>query len=474
MGALYLAAELLKIGIQTHIIGSNATPKELDELIGRVDPVAVGCSVMTGPEIVDFARLSLHVQRTHNTRKRVLPVIWGGMHPTIVTEQTLREEYIDIVVSGEAEITLPSLLFQLSEGKFPEHKLVQSRTPSQMDELRPLWEAVDLARFVFPESHSVHADVEFKRQNVFYYLLTSRGCTYQCNFCWEVARTIALKAESLRLNAGSSGKDLAWRAHSFEWMAKQVEYVESTLRRKGIVMDGVGIWDDMFFGRSRPEDIKRARRTFSMMCESNFGYLMEVRANQLIRTDSRWNDAGVAREADLYRYLKETGCMQVFVGTESANQDTLNLIQKGTRATDYLRLVEISRDIGLPLRFSMIVGFPKETERSINDTLDFIGQLGSEPYISVSGPKLFTPYPATKQFEMAVAAGFQPPQTTVEWGWLNRYGGKYRDNFPWLRRIPGRTLDRIEGFFSKISQEKRRQPDEEAINEVILETVRGH
>src|SRR4026209_260775 len=93
----------------------------------------------------------------------------------------------------------------------------------------------------------------------------------------------------------------------------------------------------------------------------------------------RWNGAGVTREADRYHFLKETGCMQVFVGTESANQETLNLMQKGTKAKDDTRLVEISRDVGLPLRFSMIVGFPEETDKSVNETLDLIEQLHGAP-----------------------------------------------------------------------------------------------
>lgn len=202
---------------------------------------------------------------------------------------------------------------------------------------------------------------------------------------------------------------LTWRAHTYKWIESQIEYVEKRLASHGIKMDGIGIWDDMFFGRSNTEHINRTRQTFLMMRERNFGYLLEARANQLIGRDNRWSNSSAKREADLCKFLKETGCLQVFVGTESGNQETLNLIQKGTRVRDYWRLVELSHDIGLPLRFSMIVGFPRETERSINETLDMIEKLKGENYISVSGPKLFTPYPGTPQFDMAVELGFQAP-----------------------------------------------------------------
>lgn len=468
MGALYLTNALSLHGISTHVIGSEASTDELDTLIEKYDPVAVGCSVMTAPEIVDFVRHSTHVQEKYNRNETTLPVIWGGMHPTIVWAQTVKEPYIDIVVSGEAEITLPRVLKALIErNQLPENKLVNVETPPVLDEFRPEWKAVDLERFVFPESHSVHADVDFHKKNIFYYLLSSRGCTYKCNFCWEVARTSALKSE---MRTSGQEDDLTWRAHSVAWVENQLDYVDERLRSGGRDMDGVGFWDDMIFGRGRETHLSRAKRVFGMMRERNFGYLLEVRANQLIGTGGFWNDEGRVRDADLYQFLKETGCLQVFVGTESGNQETLNLIQKGTKLVDYLRLVEMSRDVGLPLRFSMIVGFPGETDASVNDTLDLIESLEDEPYVSVSGPKLFTPYPGTPQYQAAVERGMKVPVDTLGWARLNRYAD-YRSLYPWLEQNCSKeTLNRIDGFWEQVPAEKKYRASEDA----ILEMVRKH
>ena len=469
MGALYLTNALLPFGIVTHIMGSSATTEELDALIARYDPIAIGCSVMTAPEIIDFVRHSVHVQNTYNKNKIAIPVIWGGMHSTIVSKQTAQEPYIDVVVSGEAECTLPEMLMTLIDtNTLPMRKLVMVKTPPRLDVHRPQWEGAPIDKFVFSESHSVHAHgaTELKRQNIFYYLLTSRGCTYKCNFCWEVARTKALQEE---MQKNDLGIDLTWRSHSVAWIKHQVAYVEEKLRENGIVMDGIGLWDDMPFGRGGIEHTKRFRDIAEMMREHNFGYLLEARANQLISTTDKWNSEGITREADLYKLLKETGCMQVFVGTESASQETLNLIQKGTKRADYDRLVEISRDIGLPLRFSMIVGFPKETEQSVNETLDFIERLEGEPFISVSGPKLFTPYPGTPQYDMAVQAGMVVPTTTIGWAYLTRYAD-YRAIYPWLTDYSQSTLDRIDSFWEDIPEEKKVKPKED----IILDIVRGH
>ncbi|MFA5745042.1 MAG: radical SAM protein, partial [Candidatus Paceibacterota bacterium] len=342
-------------------------------------------------------------------------------------------------------------------------------TPSRLDNYHPDWGGVDVNKYLFPESHSVHAtfDAESGKKNVFYYLLSSRGCTYKCNFCWESARTAALRAEQERYGIK---EDLSWRSHSLSWVKEQLDLVGVALAQSGRTMDGVGLWDDMIFGRgNNPAHADRAHSILSLMRDRTFGYLLEARADQLIRRTDHWNRS-VGREADLYRFLKDTGCMQVFVGTESANQVTLNMIQKGTKVTDYRRLVELSHGVGLPLRFSMIVGFPNETDVSVNQTLDFIEELEDEPFVSVSGPKLFTPYPGVPQFEAAVARGLVVPTDTLGWAYLDRYAD-YRSVYPWLEEnLSPTTLRRIDGFFQAVSPEKRHVVDEKRVREMI----RGH
>ena len=470
MGPLYLSNTLRGFGIKTYLIGSDATSLELDELIGSTDPIAIGCSVMTAPEIAQFIAHSLHVQEKYNKQRRLtLPVIWGGMHSTIVSKRTVAESYIDYVVSGEAEIALPKLLLGIIAGVYPERKLIQVVTPTHLDSYQPDWGGVDVTKFLFPESHSVHVnvDAENSKQNIFYYLISSRGCTYKCNFCWEVARTAALRAEQ---EASGTTVDLSWRSHSLAWITDQLDIVSATLATSGRTMDGVGFWDDMIFGRgNNPAHLDRAHSIFSLMRDRSFGYLLEARAGQLIRRTSCWNKA-TSREADLYHFLKETGCMQVFVGTESANQETLNMIQKGTKVTDYRRLVELSHDVGLPLRFSMIVGFPNETDTSVNQTLDFIEELEGEPFVSVSGPKLFTPYPGVPQFDAAVVRGLVVPTDTLGWAYLDRYAD-YRGVYPWLEEnLSPATLRRIDTCFEAVSPEKNHAVDEELVRKM----VRGH
>ena len=153
------------------------------------------------------------------------------------------------------------------------------------------------------------------------------------------------------------------------------------------------------------------------------------------------------------RKLADTGCIQVFVGAESASQETLDYMRKGTRVEEYYRLMELANIYHVGLRMSFIVGFPNESDRSINQTLDLCerinaGDLG--PWVNVSGPKIFTPYPGTVEYTRAVTAGFRPPTTNVEWGDINRSTQEYLRHFPWLKRNCSRaTLVRLEEHFGK-------------------------
>ncbi|HLD29948.1 MAG TPA: cobalamin-dependent protein, partial [bacterium] len=73
-------------------------------------PLAVGLSVTTGLQIAYALEISRAVKRFDAD----IPVIWGGIHPTLLPEQTVARDCIDIVVKGEAEYTFPELLACLS------------------------------------------------------------------------------------------------------------------------------------------------------------------------------------------------------------------------------------------------------------------------------------------------------------------------------------------------------------------------
>ena len=153
------------------------------------------------------------------------------------------------------------------------------------------------------------------------------------------------------------------------------------------------------------------------------------------------------------RTLADTGCIQVFVGAESGSQETLNYMRKGTKLKDYFHLMKLANDYQVALRMSFIIGFPNETDESVNATLDLCAAINAGdygPWVNVSGPKIFTPYPGTIEYTRAVERGFRPPTTNSEWSGINRSTEEYLYHFPWFEKnCESPTLKRLEGYFGR-------------------------
>jgi len=75
-------------------------------------PICFGVTTMTGPQI-------LHALQGCKVVREIfpdLPIVWGGIHASLLPEQTLQSPYCDIVVVGEGEATFEALVKALESG----------------------------------------------------------------------------------------------------------------------------------------------------------------------------------------------------------------------------------------------------------------------------------------------------------------------------------------------------------------------
>ena len=85
----------------------RAVARELDEAL------CLGISFFTGPMIGSAIRISQMAKRIRPD----LPIVFGGWHPSLMPDQTLRPDFVDVVVRGQGELTLLELAQRLAEGK---------------------------------------------------------------------------------------------------------------------------------------------------------------------------------------------------------------------------------------------------------------------------------------------------------------------------------------------------------------------
>ena len=69
-----------------------------------------GVSLLTGPMIRDAIVASRMVRRLRPD----LPIIYGGWHPSLLTGETLREDFVDVVVRHQGDKTLVEIVERLA------------------------------------------------------------------------------------------------------------------------------------------------------------------------------------------------------------------------------------------------------------------------------------------------------------------------------------------------------------------------
>jgi p-methyltransferase len=87
-------------------------------------------------------------------------------------------------------------------------------------------------------------------------------------------------------------------------------------------------------------------------------------------------------EEDLVKQMKENGCDGLYLGLESANDLVLKNMNKKARVKDYMRGLELIKKYEIPTFAAFVVGFPGETQKTIEDNIHFLNK-GIVDYYSI-------------------------------------------------------------------------------------------
>jgi anaerobic magnesium-protoporphyrin IX monomethyl ester cyclase len=417
---LTIAAPLLKEGYQVKIIDQRTNPlweKELkDELTKK--PLYVALTSMSGTQI-KFAIRASQIIREYS---KEIPIIWGGTHVTILPEQTLENPNIDIVVVGEGENTILEITDALAN-----HKSVESvkgiyfkkgngeqvstgeRPMMNIEELLPTpWELVDVEKYIYKDFYmrKVRRTLDIGQ--------TSRGCPYSCGFCC------------------SAHIRKYWRAMSPE---KSINRIASDVKR--FKLDSIWIRDDNFFA-----NLDRAKE----ICE---GFIK----NNL---NIKWYTSGTRADAinrmshEQITVFKKAGAEVFKIGAESGSNRVLKLINKKCTVEELYTANMKAKKYDIIPAMSFIGGFPTETYDELMETIDCMIKVKKDnPDVIVESMCIYTPYPKTSLWPLAMEHGLNPPQKLEEWADWGFHDFNDRRN-PWLSAAARRRLGNI-SYISTLS-----------------------
>ncbi|OGS22897.1 MAG: hypothetical protein A2252_07410 [Elusimicrobia bacterium RIFOXYA2_FULL_39_19] len=391
LGLLHIGSALYNKGYKVNII--HCTEQEIDKNVEEIvknKPLWVGFSVMTGPQTMHSAWMSKKIKD-----KSDVPIVWGGIHPSILPDQCLEEDYIDAVIIGEGEETAIELTKVLEEKKDLEgilglgHRNVNKKPC--VHQKRPFIKNLDEDRYKL-EFDLLDMSKYFlkagKYKRVFSYK-SSRGCPYNCSFCYN-----------LEFNQRK------WRAKSAERVIEEIKYLKNKYS-----IDGIKFYDDNFY-----VDKNRALKILE-----NIG----IPAKTDIRIDMLTED--------LASKIKNYNVFDILIGIESGSNRILELINKGFTVECIKEGVKILAKYDLRVGYSAIVGIPTETNEEMNATIDlilWINSIHKNKTVTI-GP--FLPYPGSPLYDWSINQGFVPPKKTEDWGFIERWKKDLYKYLPWVK-----------------------------------------
>jgi radical SAM superfamily enzyme YgiQ (UPF0313 family) len=346
-----------------------------------------------------------------------LCVVFGGWHPTLCPESTLRESYVDVVVRGQGEITIVELASALA-AKRPldliagiswkkQGRLIQNfeRRVQPIDTFAP--PAFDMTDF------DAYERVSGKRELAY---ATSVGCPYACNYCTDMV------VYKRRFNA-----------YTAEHVVTELTDLVSRYR-----ITNVALLDSNF-----PVDLKRAIAIARGIRDSGVKFTWTFQAS---------TDFICRMSQEEVQLLADSGVSYMGFGTESTSTSVLKMMNKRHQRVD--EMYETARKAnlaGIRVTFNLILGYPGETEADRLITFKTMSDIGRQFNNVHFSPNIFTPYPGIPIWSQLRELGVVEPQTLEDW-----MGMPLGANFlPWLRGRELARLDRMLAYFLLLDHMRR-------------------
>jgi radical SAM superfamily enzyme YgiQ (UPF0313 family) len=243
-------------------------------------------------------------------RKRGVPVVLGGVHPSLFTEEAM--QHADTVVIGEAEDTWEQLLRDFQKGQMqPIYRTIQRHSLAGL----PIPRRDLLKRNAYLTTNTIQ---------------TTRGCPFKCDFC--------------------SVTDFFGKTYRCRPIPEVIREIETLNLNRPLVFV-----DDNIIGR--PQYAKE---------------LFEAITPYQVRWGSQ-GSINLAHHSDLMHAAKKSGCVAMFIGIESISQQNLDDVHKNVNHVHhYYDAIKRIHDHGIAINAGFILGMDHDDESVFERTLEFL------------------------------------------------------------------------------------------------------
>jgi len=362
-GLCYLHACLQEAGFNSLLANFSAwAPSRITYELLRFKPDIIGISQWTHNRhhSVELATLC----------RNILPdslIIMGGGHATFCYEDILTAiSPVDVVVRGEAEITLVELVTAACT-KWSWHKIpgIAFRDKGKIT-VTPPRESTDKLDILPLPTRYLDISVGIDRELQSEFIVTSRGCPSTCFFC---------------SSPDFWGKKVRFRSPGA--IIKEIQFIR---QKYGLIY--FSIRDDTFTA-----DRKRVLEFCRLLQEED--------ANILWNCQSRVT----AIDEELLIQMKLAGCECIQLGVESGSPRILRQLGKNILPLQIEKACSLIREIGINLSIYLISDIPGETNDDIIKTVELVRHI--HPDDGQISPLAY--YPGTQLYKDAVASNSITP-----------------------------------------------------------------
>jgi len=353
--------------------------------------VCLGISVLTGAPIHDALRVSRAVKAANPE----CVVVWGGWHPSLFADDCVREPSVDAAVVGQGEDTFREIVERVCAGERVSGVFGAGRPLRDLNELpRHDYSLIPVARYF-----------ALKRKRQVDYI-SSQGCRFRCAFC----------ADPAVYGRGWTGLAPGRVADEVEELSRQY------------ALEELAFQDETFF--THPARIEELADLF-LARSISVAWTATLRADQACRMGEA-----------LFAKCVRAGLRRVMVGVESGSQDTLNRLKKDLKIEQVLTAAELCARYDVGVIFNFIVGFPHESEGSVDATLRLAKYLRARHLRFETPIFYYRPYPGNPIADAARDTGYELPRGLSGWADFDYVGGPG----PWMTTERWREIERFKFY----------------------------
>ncbi len=409
LGLAYIAAFLEQNGHKIKILDLNLeenTKEELSKNLKECD--MVGISVLS----VLYKSSKKLISEIREINKEI-PIIVGGAHVTALPKLMMEENDINFVIIGEGEEAFLELINESKSNKNYENiKGIFFRKDGEIKQTSPREPIQDLDKLPFPARHLLKMDryvnrIDNEKVTV---IMSSRGCPFHCFYC---VKNIYPK----------------WRGRSAKNVVDEIEHVYKEYGAKVIYF-----CDDLFtFNKQRTIDI----------CKSILERNIKIRWLCTSRVDTI--------DEEMLSWMKKAGCYSIQYGVESGDQGIIDKMGKGITLEKAKKAFKLTKKAKMYSKAYFIIGFPWDTEETVNKTIKFALSLGTDELQFT----MLMPFPGTPCWYEAIKVGSIDPRD-IDWDVFSPTNLEIKDKV---------------FFTNNISEERMRQLRRKAYKKAVIYMV---